>query len=230
METGRIEQETRQTILDYLKEHGQSTVDELARVLDRNSVTVRHHLDILRSEELIGDPVVRHRNKPGRPQYVYSLSGKASTHFPKNYRELAAKLLDEVKSNAPPGSVNVIFEGVANRLSASAPKCSGNESISERLDRAVVFLNDHGYVASWGQSADGYLLHTCNCPYEGLAQQNPELCAMDLTLASNLLGGAVERVSRVLDGASSCSYRIPAPIQQPDAEPAGQELSRTQSG
>ena len=230
MEKGLFEQTTRQTILDYLKEHGQSTVDELARVLKLNSVTVRHHLDILRSDELITDPVVRHRNKPGRPQYVYSLSGKASTHFPKNYCELAAKLLEEVKSNTPPGGVNVIFEGVANRLSASAPKPAADEPITARLDRAVVFLNDHGYVAGWEKATDGYLLHTCNCPYEGLAKQNPELCAMDLTLASNLLGGTVERVSRVLDGASSCSYRIPALTQQPESDPAEQELSRTQSG
>ena len=223
METGQIEQETRQAILDYLKEHGASTVDELAAMLPRNSVTVRHHLDILRSDGLIGDPIVRHRNKPGRPQYVYSLSGKASTHFPKNYCELAAKLLEEVKSNTPPGGVNVIFEGVANRLSASAPKPTIGESITERLDRAVMFLNDHGYVAGWEKSADGYLLHTCNCPYEGLAKQNPELCAMDLTLAGNLLGGTVERVSRVLDGASSCSYRVPALMHQPEAAPAEQE-------
>ena len=118
MEKGLFEQTTRRTILDYLKEHGQSTVDELARVLKLNSVTVRHHLDILRSDELITDPVVRHRNRPGRPQYVYSLSVKASTHFPKNYCELAAKLLEEVKSSTPPGGVNVIFEGVAkgNRI------------------------------------------------------------------------------------------------------------------
>src|SRR5713101_4163726 len=158
METGQIEQETRQAILDYLKEHGASTVDELAAMLPRNSVTVRHHLDILRSDGLISDPIVRHRNKPGRPQYVYSLSGKASTHFPKNYCELAAKLLEEVKSNTPPGGVNVIFEGVANRLSASAPKPADDEPLSERLDRAVMFLNDHGYVAGWDKSGDGYLL------------------------------------------------------------------------
>lgn len=229
MDRGPIEQKTRQSILDYLKEHGPATVDELVKVLGLNSVTVRHHLDILRGEELIAEPVVRHRNQPGRPQYVYGLSDKASTHFPKNYCELAAKLLEEVKSNTPPGAVNVIFEGVANRLSASAPKGSGDESVTDRLDRAVAFLNDHGYVASWEQADDGYLLHTCNCPYEALAKHNPELCAMDLTLTSNLLGGSVERVSRVLDGASTCSYRLPARAHQPDADPVEQELSRTQS-
>ena len=218
MDTGRIEQKTRQSILDYVKEHGPATVDELAKVLQLNSVTVRHHLDILRGEELIADPVIRHRNRPGRPQYTYGLSDKASTRFPKNYCELAGKLLEEVKASAPPGGLNVIFEGVAQRLAAEAPKCAGTASTAERLNLAVAFLNDHGYVASWDQGQEGYRLHTCNCPYEALAKQNPELCRMDLTLASRLLGGSVERVSRVLDGASTCSYRVtPAPSR---AEPA----------
>ena len=230
MDTPRIEQKTRQAILDYLKERGPATVDELAGVLDLNSVTVRHHLDILRGEELIAEPVVRHRNKPGRPQYAYGLSEKASTRFPKNYCELAGKLLEEVKSSAPPGGVNVIFEGVANRLAASAPKCASDRPAPERLDRAVAFLNDHGYVASWEAAPDGYVLRTCNCPYEALAKNNPELCGMDLSLAANLLGGTVARVSRVLDGAASCSYHLAAePPRSQDAASAVPELIRAQS-
>jgi predicted ArsR family transcriptional regulator len=223
-------QQTRQSILEYLKEKGAATVDQLAAVLELNSVTVRHHLDILRGEELIGDPEVRRRNTPGRPQYVYVLTDKASTHFPKNYCDLAAKLLEEVRATTPPSGVNLIFEGVANRLSAAAPKLAGDEPMAQRLERAADFLNDHGYVAGWEQTENGYLLHTCNCPYEALAKQNPELCTMDLTLTGNLLGGTVERVSRVLDGASSCSYRMALPPQDQAAQPAEDELSRAQSG
>jgi predicted ArsR family transcriptional regulator len=203
---------TRKKILEYLKEHGEATIDDLASMLGRlTTVTVRHHLDILRGEGLVGEPLVRHRNTPGRPQFVYSLTAKASDEFPKNYCDLAAKLLEEVKAVTPPHGVNLIFEGVANRLSATAPKLVPGEPVAERLERAVTFLNDQGYVASWEQTGEGYLLHTCNCPYEGLAKQNPELCSMDLTLASNLLGGSVQRVSRVVYGASSCTYRFASP-------------------
>ena len=230
MDTGLKEQQTRQSILEYLKEKGASAVDELADVLGLNSVTVRHHLDVLRREELIGDPLVRHRNTPGRPQYVYALTDKATNHFPKNYCDLAAKLLEEVRSVTPAAAISVIFEGVANRLSAAAPRLVRNEPMPERIERAAKFLNDHGYVASWEATGDGYLLHTCNCPYEALAKQNPELCSMDLTLAGNLLGGTVERVSRVLDGASSCSYRLALADGGATAAPEEPELSRTQSG
>jgi predicted ArsR family transcriptional regulator len=118
------------------------------------------------------------------------------------------------------------LDGVAHRLAESAPQASGAEPLPERLDRAVDFLNEHGYAANWQHTGGRYLLHTCNCPYEALAKANPELCAMDLTLTSSLLRAGVERVSRVLDGAGSCSYGVsPSPADSGDSE-----FSRTQSG
>ena len=202
-------QKSRERILQYLKEHGEATVDELAAVLRLTSVTVRHHLDILRSEGLVAVPAIRHRTSPGRPQYSYSLSEKATEHFPKNYCDLAAKLLDEVRAFHSPDTVNVFFEGVANRLSAAAPASVPGEALADRLDRAVSFLNDQGYVAQWEYTPEGCVLRTCNCPYEALAGGNPELCSMDLTLVTNLVGAVPQRLSRVVEGASSCAYLIP---------------------
>jgi predicted ArsR family transcriptional regulator len=202
-------QKTRRLILDYLKEHGQATVDELAAVLRLNSVTVRHHLDILRSAGLVAEPTIRHRNTPGRPQYCYSLTEEASQQFPKNYCDLAGKLIEEVKASTPSNVVDLIFEGVATRLAQSAPELVPGEALPERLDRAVAYLNSQGYVAHWEKTEAGCLLQTCNCPYEALADGNPELCGMDLTLVTNLLGVAPERVSRVVEGAASCAYLFP---------------------
>jgi predicted ArsR family transcriptional regulator len=201
---------TRTLILDYLKEHGEATVDDLAAVLDLTSVTVRHHLDILRTEGLVAAPVIRHRSTPGRPQYSYALTHKAADHFPKNYCDLAAKLLDEVRATTPPQQVNVIFEGVAQRLSADAPELVPGEPLAARLDRAVAYLNTQGYVAKWEQNEQGFWLHTCNCPYQAIASHNPELCGMDLSLVTNLLGVAPQRVSRVVEGASTCAYLLEA--------------------
>lgn len=206
--------QTRKLILEYLKAHGQATVDELARVLDLTSVTVRHHLDILRGEGLIAEPVIRHRSSPGRPQYVFTLTSKASEYFPSNYSELAAKVVDEVKATGQ--DINVIFEGVAARLAADAPQPVDGEPIEARLDRAVAFLNRRGYVARWENASDGYLLHTCHCPYEDLAPGHPELCRMDLMLVGHLLGTIPQPLSRVVEGGATCSYLL----RDPQAVPA----------
>ncbi len=198
---------TRKLILNHLKVHGQATVDELAEVLHLTSVTVRHHLDILRSEELVSEPVIRHRATPGRPQYTFSLTEKASTHFPKNYETLAANVLAEIKAVSPK-TVNVIFEGVAGRFAAEAPQPIPGEPMAVRLDRAVQFLNKHGYGARWEKTAEGYVLHTHNCPYAGLADDHPELCGMDTSLVSHLLGATMQCTGRLVEGAGSCAYLI----------------------
>ncbi len=85
------------------------------------------------------------------------------------------------------------------------------ETLEQALDRAESFLNDNGYVAHWEQSPEGYLLHTCNCPYEGSPSGNPELCEMDLELVSRLLGQTPERVGRLVEGFNSCAYLIREP-------------------
>jgi DeoR family transcriptional regulator, suf operon transcriptional repressor len=201
-------QQTRQMILDYLKEHDQATVDELAEVLDLTTVTVRHHLDILRTEGLVTEPAIRHRTSRGRPQYTYALTGKASQYFPKNYDDLALKILAEIKAASTPQMVNVIFEGVASRFAAEAPRSTPGEPLPDRLDRAVAFLNTRGYVAHWQTTPEGYVLHTCNCPYEALAPEHRELCKMDAALVGNLVGIAPQCLTHVADGSSSCAYLI----------------------
>lgn len=201
-------QQTRQIILNYLKEHGPATVDKLVEVLNLTSVTVRHHLDILRTEGLVAEPVIRHRMSRGRPQYLYALTEKASQYFPKNYDDLASKILAEIKAASTPQVVNVIFEGVASRFTAEAPRPAPGEPITNRLDRAVAFLNTRGYVAHWEATSEGYVLHTCNCPYEALAPANRELCGMDKALIGSLVGAAPQCLTRVADGSSSCAYLI----------------------
>jgi DeoR family suf operon transcriptional repressor len=90
-------QDTRQQILEILKRLGEVTVQELSNELQLTSVTVRHHLEILRSEGYITEPEIRHSNRPGRPRYVYRLTSTAADLFPNNYSGLASALLDSIR-------------------------------------------------------------------------------------------------------------------------------------
>jgi predicted ArsR family transcriptional regulator len=201
-------QATRKRILEILKERGQATVDELSDMLELTSVTVRHHLDVMRTEGLVEPPVVRHRSSPGRPQYVYTLTPRASEHFPRNFDGLSNRLLDSMRDSLDERQINVIFEGVTHRFVAEAPQPAPGESLTETLTRVEAFLNENGYVAHWEEAPEGYVLHTCNCPYEGSPSGNPELCEMDFELISQLLGQTPERVGRLVEGCSSCAYLV----------------------
>lgn len=180
-------------------------MDDLAAVLGLTSVTVRHHLDILRSEGLVGAPVTQHRTTRGRPHHVFALTAQAASHFPKNYDELTNALLAEIKAQA---AINVVFEGVARRMTTALPPLSPDEPLENRLDRAVLFLNARGYDAHWERTPEGYVLHTHNCPYATVAPHHPELCGLDTSLIQQLLGVTAQPTQHILGGASRCSYLI----------------------
>lgn len=200
-------QSTRERILNILKERGQATVDELSQELGLTAVTVRHHLDILRGEGLIAPPLTRRRKTPGRPQYAYTLADKASTFFPKRYGQLAHLILEEVRACLPPEAVEQMMERIGERIASQAAPASP-DNLEARLTAAVEFMNGLGYMARWERDGNAYLLHAINCPYEHVSLQDDEICSIDLTLLTHLLGVSPERTSWTAHGDSHCTYAI----------------------
>jgi len=206
-------QETRRYILDILRQHGQFTVDGIVEILRNHygkeitAVTVRHHLGILQQEGLITEPELRHRTTPGRPQHVYMLTEKAHQLFPNNYQQLVATLLAQLQTELPPDGINVIFEGVADRMASAV--VMPEVSPVQRMDIVVQYLTQQGYDAYWESCEQGFILHTRNCPYHQLSKHNEALCTMDLRLISTLVGAVPRRLARVSDGDSTCAYLVP---------------------
>jgi len=204
-------QVTRERILSILKEHDQVTVDELSRELGLTTVTVRHHLDILRGEGLVAAPVVRRRKSPGRPQYTYTLTERASTFFPKRYDHLASLILNEVHLRLSPDEVDQMMKNIGKHIASQAilPDGGGFEA---RLAAAIEFLDELGYMARWERHDDnGYLLHIANCPYEQVARQDHKVCTIDVTLLTHLLGVSPQRISWAAQGDHHCTYAIRPP-------------------
>src|SRR3974377_229533 len=158
-------QATLQRILEILKEHHTATVDELADELELTPVTIRHHLDILRSEGLVQAPQVKRRDSPGRPQHIYALTEAADAYFPKNYAGFTDMMLREMRDQVEPEKMRSILDGVATRMVSKAPPVPANETLPQRMERVVKFLNTQGYDASWEPAEGGCLLHAHNCPY-----------------------------------------------------------------
>jgi len=201
-------QTRRQEILTILKQEGEATVDELAGTLDLTPVTVRHHLDILRAEGLVEASAIRRRRGPGRPQYVYTLTADASSHFPMDYDGLTNDLLDEIKSTLGPQTVRTLLDSIADRRLEQAPEFDSSLTTEERVERLVEFMVERGHLASLEKNDGGWFLHASNCPYLNVATSHPELCSIDLFLMKELSGLKVVCRQRIADGAHSCIYEI----------------------
>jgi predicted ArsR family transcriptional regulator len=201
-------QSTRERILNILKERGQATVDDLSQELGLTAVTVRHQLDIRRGEGLIASPLIRRRKTPGRPQYVYTLADKAASFFPKRYGQLTNLILDELRSHLSPSEMDQLMREVGKRI-ASQVDLSREDGLETRLIAVTDFLNGLGYMARWEQQNDGdYALHVANCPYEEVSHQDQQVCTIDMTLLTQLLGTPPQRVSWSAQGDQDCSYLI----------------------
>jgi predicted ArsR family transcriptional regulator len=201
-------QSTRERILNILKEGGQATVDSLSQELGLTAVTIRHHLDILRGEGLIASPLIRRRKTPGRPQYVYTLADKAASFFPKRYGQLTNLILDELRLRLSPVEMDQMMRNIGERI-ASQANLPRKDGVEARLTAVTDFLNELGYMARWEQQEDGdYALHVANCPYEAVSHQDHQICTIDMTLLTCLLGTSPQRISWSAQGDQDCSYLI----------------------
>lgn len=207
-------QQTRQHIIEILKEKGHATVDELVvelgdRTGDITAVTVRYHLDILRSEGLVETANVRRRRSPGRPQYVYALTEDAEAYFPKNFQSLADHLLGELKDRLSHTEIRDLMLAVAHRMATEAGPLPPEADTEARVAHLVNFLNQKGYRATWERApgANGaYMLHISNCPYHQVSSKHCELCVMDTELISLLTENSAHASSHIAQGADTCTY------------------------
>lgn len=200
-------QDTRQQILEILKRKGEVTVQELSRELALTSVTVRHHLEILRSEGYITEPEVRRSSRPGRPRYVYRLTSTAADLFPTNYSGLANALLDALNSSLTPEEREDLLEMVGQQMASGVGELSRDHE--KRLDQIIAYIKQLGFVARWERDAEGqYHILVCNCPYHYVAHAHPETCRIDEVMLTQLTGAKLLRSETRASEDAFCKYDL----------------------
>jgi predicted ArsR family transcriptional regulator len=201
----------RRQILEILKERNGATVADLADALQMAPVSVRHHLDLLQSDNLIRVERLERSGAVGRPQQVYALTVEAAEYFPNNFTALAGNLVRQVKQVLPEGAVAAIFCSMARELASEFDRSGLEQATPEQqMERVAEYLNARGYLASWetGLSEGVYLIHKHNCPYAGVSEVHNELCTMDQTLVDTLVGQPCERISHMGSADHCCTYRV----------------------
>jgi len=201
---------TREKILQTLLDHPHSNINDLAEEVSINSISVRHHLSSLQAEGLVEDEEQRHG--VGRPRLVYSLSQKGLERFPTRYFELTTRLLDQMKESLPAAVINRFFTDMAENLAKDYRKKTEGLTIEQKLDFVKNLLQKQGFSVGWEQKDTHYYIYENGCPYFQVGQYHPEVCSVDHTLISSVLGIPAEKISCVLHGDSSCIYSIPKEI------------------
>ena len=189
--------ESRQRILESIKKSGQASVAELSKALALTPVTIRHHLEALRSEGLVAEPISRHKPGPGRPEMMYEITSQADSYMPRNYGELCRCLIQAVET---PELTGLLAE-MGSSLGTSAGAIGDSRVIAS-------YLEERGYFPSLEQSEGMIILKLANCPYLEVAENAPTLCEFDRSLIESLFGREVEMVGRIVASEPVCTFHI----------------------
>ncbi|HVH63756.1 MAG TPA: MarR family transcriptional regulator [Candidatus Dormibacteraeota bacterium] len=192
----------RETILAFLKTHGQATLAEIASHLEVSKQGAVRHLDSLQEDGLTTVAQAEPHGR-GRPENVYRLTPAALTHFPDGHRELTTELIDFMTNE----QLKRFFERRAARLEAEyAPRLAGLD-FEARVRALAQLATEHGHMAEVVQLGDGGLaIRHCNCPIQDIAARTGLPCLNEQQMYERLLGVDVTRTTWMSEKADDCTY------------------------
>lgn len=194
----------RETILAFLKTHGQASLAEVAGHLEVSKQAALKHLELLQAEGLAA---MRHAETHGRgrPENVYSLTSAAAEHFPHSHRELAGDLVEFLNEE----QLKLFFEKRAARLEAEyAPRLAGLD-FRQRVAELARLASEHGHMAEVVELPGGALaIRHCNCPIQDVAVRSALPCVNEQEMYARLLGAPVERSTWLRESATDCTYEV----------------------
>jgi predicted ArsR family transcriptional regulator len=107
----------------------------------------------------------------------------------------------------PPEERDMLLERAAERIAQRAGTMP--DEPKARMESAVTFLNQQGYVARWEETGPGaYLIYVSSCPYHHVSKDHSETCQIDQSMIQLLTGADVERLKNEAKKGKLCVYAI----------------------
>jgi predicted ArsR family transcriptional regulator len=205
--------DTRQDILNYLREKGSADVNELAETLGLSPVTIHYHLNVLQRDGLLESKAVR--QGVGRPRNVFTLGDTAFEKFPQRYHRLSDRLLEILKSRMTEADIQALFEHIGAEIAGEHAMNLQGKPLEKKIETLIEMLGEEGFMSRLDKiGANDFVLTQVNCPYQYVATRHPEVCELDLQLMNTALGTAVKREACVANGDAVCTFHIKTqPIQ-----------------
>ncbi|MBO1436062.1 helix-turn-helix transcriptional regulator [Meiothermus sp. CFH 77666] len=194
---------TLRPLMEYLKQHGPSTIKELKAHLGLSETAVRHQLHSLEKSGWLERE--ERREGRGRPTTVYRLTQASEGLFPKRYPELLDAVLAEAEREQV---LERLLEGVAESMAAELRrKLEGLEGPAKL--RALLTYMDYGdMLGTLEETPAGWELKAYNCLYYATGQRFESVCNLPPRVITKATGLPAERPFCQRDGHRACHFFI----------------------
>ena len=192
-------------LLDLLRATDWMDVSEMAGRLEVTPTAVRQRLSRLMAHGLVRRQAVRAGR--GRPRHRYSLTQKGTRMTGSNFADLALALW---RAMFPIKLLKLRWQ-MLGQIVRSLAQTYGNQiegfTTAERM-RSLSELLAQRRVSFSVEPAGGLPVLTAHaCPYPDLPERDPNICAMEKMLFSELLGEDLELTRCRLDGGTCCQFQ-----------------------
>ncbi|WP_337867871.1 ArsR family transcriptional regulator [Meiothermus sp.] len=194
---------TPRQLMEYLKQHGPSTIKELMAHLGLSETAVRHQLSSLEKSGWLAKE--QRRLGKGRPATVYSLTKASEGLFPKRYPELLDAVLAEAERE---GLIERLLEGVAESMARELrQKLEGLEGRA-KLEALLEYMDYGDMLGTLEETPAGWELRAHNCLYYATGQRFEPVCDLPPKVITKATGLPAERPFCQRDGKRACHFLI----------------------
>lgn len=215
MKTQKNTNDTKQLILEMIKQHGAISASVLANKLALTREAVRQQLQQLHQQGLV-ETHLKAQKTAGRPTLLFQLTVQGEHLFPKNYDRLSVLLIDTISEKLGPEQVVNVLSAITDKQVAQWQDKLAGLDIRQKLQALKSFYLDDDPYIDIVEDSKGLWLVEHNCPFLNLAIERPALCSVTVSTLTRLLGVVVKREKRFQNGDGQCAFHIF--IDQPIAD------------
>jgi len=182
------------------------TVDQLSGALAISRTAVNQHLAALERDGYVREAALAATG--GRPGRKFTLTTRGLHLFPKKYDLFSTLLLETMLKTMGRDNLLVCLEKLGADMAQPLKEGLAGKTLAEKTIAVAAYMNEIGFDASApAQEKDAPpVIRANNCIYHELAQQNQDVCRLDLALLAEATGAKVEHTSCMAKGAGACQF------------------------
>ncbi|MEI9987878.1 MAG: MarR family transcriptional regulator [Aliidongia sp.] len=146
-----------ESLLFHVKTAGPIQADQLAARLGISPQAVRQQMD-----RLLDAGLVQYDDRttgPGRPKRFWSLTEQGHGRFPDSHAQLTLGLIDAMRAEFGEAALDRLIARRERDLTASYEAAlAGQSLLSEKIAVLTALRQAEGYMASWRETPDGFVL------------------------------------------------------------------------
>jgi len=184
------------------------TVDDLKQELTISRNAVNQHLASLESGGYVQNTSLS--STGGRPSRIYTLTDNGLELFPRHYALFSNLLIRLIKNKLGDEEFKDCLSDLGEQLAHEfKSRIEKSNSLEDKVYDVVKVMKELGYDAEAKSNLENSVdIVASNCVFHQLAEEDNDVCELDLSLIGTLLDTKIEHKECMVKGGECCRFGV----------------------